>query len=78
MDKSVKVYGISTCPYCLRLKEFLKENKVEFEDVDVSVNREAAQEMMRKSGQMGVPVLDINGEIIAGFDKDKISQLLGL
>ncbi|MBU3933498.1 MAG: NrdH-redoxin, partial [Candidatus Omnitrophica bacterium] len=48
------------------------------ENIDVSANQQAAQEMTEKSGQMGVPVLDINGEIVVGFDKDKISQLLGL
>lgn len=78
MAKTVKVYSTPTCPYCVRAKQFLKENNIEFEDIDVSTNQQASQEMVDKSGQMGVPVLDINGEIIVGFDKDKISQLLGL
>ena len=78
MDNKVKVYSTPTCPYCIRTKQFLKENNIEFENIDVSANQEAAQEMTEKSGQMGVPVLDINGEIVIGFDKDKISQLLGL
>lgn len=78
MDKKVKVYSTSSCPYCTRLKEFLKEKNVEFEDVDVSANPQAAQEMTEKTGQMGVPVLDIAGEIIVGFDKDKITATLGL
>ncbi|UCB56424.1 MAG: glutaredoxin family protein [Candidatus Omnitrophota bacterium] len=78
MDNKVKIYSIPTCPYCIRAKQFLKENNIPFEDVDVSENQEAAQEMIDKSGQMGVPVLDINGEIVTGFDKDRISQLLGL
>ena len=78
MDNKVKVYSTPSCPYCIRLKQFLKENSIEFEDVDVSSNQQAGQEMIEKSGQMGVPVLDINGEIVVGFDKDKISQLLGL
>ncbi|MBU4140946.1 MAG: glutaredoxin family protein [Candidatus Omnitrophica bacterium] len=78
MDNKVKVYTTPTCPYCIRTKQFLKENNIEFENIDVSANQEAAQEMTEKSGQMGVPVLDINGEIVVGFDKDKISQLLGL
>ena len=78
MNKKVKVYSTTTCPYCIRTKQFLKENSVEFEDIDVSTNQQAAQEMIEKSGQMGVPVLDINGEIVVGFDKDKVSQLIGL
>ena len=75
---SLKIYSTPTCPYCKMAKEFLKENKVEFEDVDVSSNQNAAQEMISKSGQMGVPVLEIKGQIVVGFDKGRIKQLLGL
>lgn len=78
MDKKVKVYSTPTCPYCIRAKQFLKENNIEFEDIDVSANPQAAQEMTEKTGQMGVPVLDIDGEIITGFDQDKIKTILGL
>ena len=74
----VKVYSTPTCPYCKMAKEFLKEKNVQFEDVDVSSNQAAAQEMISKSGQMGVPILDINGQIVVGFDKARIKQLLGL
>jgi len=59
-------------------KEFLKKNNIQFENIDVGINRQASQEMMDKSGQMGVPVLDIDGEIIVGFDKDAISKALGI
>jgi glutaredoxin 3 len=76
--KNVKVYSTPTCPYCIRAKQFLKDNNIVFENVDVSSNQTAAQEMIQKSGQMGVPVLDIDGEIIAGFDKERIKQALGL
>ena len=72
----VKVYSNSTCPYCVTLKEFFKEHNIEFEDIDVSQDEKARDEMVEKSGQMGVPVIDINGEIVVGFDKEKISQLL--
>lgn len=72
----VKVYSTPTCPYCVTLKEFLKDNKIDFEDIDVSSDEKAADEMVKKSGQMGVPVADINGEIVVGFDKEKIKQLL--
>ena len=76
--KNVKVYSTATCPYCIRAKQFLKDNNIVFEDVDVSSNQSAAQEMIQKSGQMGVPVLDIDGQVIVGFDKEKIKQALGL
>jgi glutaredoxin len=56
----------------------LKQNNIKFEDVDVSKDSARAMEMVKKSGQMGVPVIDINGEIIVGFDKHKISELLGI
>ncbi len=78
MAKSVKVYSTPSCPFCIRVKEFLKDNGVEYEDIDVSVNQDKVQEMVQKTGQMGVPVLDIEGNIVIGFDKEKISQLLGL
>ncbi|MFH0826706.1 MAG: glutaredoxin family protein [Candidatus Omnitrophota bacterium] len=78
MDKNVKVYSTPTCPWCIRTKQFLKDNNIPFEDVDVSSNQQAAEEMVQKSGQMGVPVLDINGQMIVGFDKGKINSALGL
>ncbi len=75
---TVKVYSTPTCPYCHKLKEFLKQNKVEFQDIDVSRDRAAAMEMVQKSGQMGVPVADINGQIVVGFDQHTIAHLLNL
>lgn len=77
-NKKVKVYSTPTCPYCIRAKQFLKDSSVDFEDIDVSMNQQAAQEMIKRSGQMGVPVIDVNGEIIVGFDREKIKQTLGL
>ncbi len=78
MEKNVKIYSTPTCPWCARTKQFLKENNIAFEDMDISLNQAAAEEMIQKSGQMGVPVLDIGGEIILGFDKEKIKKALGL
>ncbi len=78
MNKKVKIYSTPTCPYCKGTKQFLNENNVDFEDIDVSSNQQAAQEMIQKSGQMGVPVLDIEGQIIVGFDKEAIVKALGL
>ena len=73
---TVKVYSTPTCPWCIRAKEYFKEKKVPFEDIDVSVNHEAAHEMITKSGQSGVPVIDIDGKIIVGFDKEAIDAAL--
>jgi glutaredoxin-like YruB-family protein len=78
MAKRVVVYSTATCPYCIRVKQFLNENNIAFENFDVSSDQQKAEEMIQKSGQMGVPVLDIDGEIIVGFDKEKIKQVLGL
>ena len=74
----VKIYSTPTCPYCKMAKQFLQENNIEFEDIDVASNQSAAQEMISKSGQMGVPVLEIKGQVVVGFDKAKIKELLGL
>lgn len=76
--KNIKVYSTPTCPWCIRLKQFLSENNVAFENIDVSSDQAAGEEMMRKSGQMGVPVLDIDGQIIVGFDRGRIKDILGV
>jgi len=78
MSKQVKVYSTPTCPYCIKTKKFLEDNNIDFEDVDVSANQAEAEEMVKKTGQMGVPVLDIEGEVIVGFDQDRIKAALGL
>jgi len=68
------VYSTSTCPYCTMAKRYLKEKGLEFEDVDVSQDRSRAAEMFSKSGQMGIPVLDINGKILVGFNRTAIDS----
>ena len=78
MAKNVKVYSTPTCPWCIRVKQFLKENNIAFEDYDVGTDHAKGEEMVNKSGQMGVPVIDIEGEIIVGFDKERIKAALGL
>ena len=78
MAKSVKVYSTPTCPYCKRVKQFLNDNNIAFENYDVSADQAKAEEMIQKTGQMGVPVIDIEGELIVGFDKEKIKQSLGI
>ena len=72
----VKVYSTPACPYCVMAKDFLKKNGVEYEDVDVSQDAAAAEEMIHKSGQTGVPVIEIDGEIIKGFDVREIKRVL--
>ena len=78
MSKNVKIYTTPTCPYCIRAKQFLKDNNIEFENVDISTNPDKAKEIVDKSGQMGVPVLDIEGQIIIGFDKEAIQKALNI
>lgn len=75
---NVTVYSTKTCPWCDRLKDYLKEKHVDFKVIDVGSNQEKAEEMVKKSGQMGVPVTDIDGAIIVGFDKEAVDKALGL
>ena len=74
----VKVYSTPTCPYCVRAKSYLKEKNVAFTHIDVASDQAGLQEMIKISGQMGVPVIVIDGEIIVGFDQSKIDKKLGL
>lgn len=78
----VTIYSTPTCGYCTLAKDFLQEKGVEYTEVDVSVDQQKAQEMVEKTGQMGVPVIIINKdgqeEILVGFDQVQLSNLLGL
>lgn len=73
---AVKVYSTPTCPWCTMVKKYLDSKNVVFEELDVSSDRNAAVEMVQKSGQRGVPVVDINGAIVVGFDQNEIDRLL--
>jgi glutaredoxin-like YruB-family protein len=77
-NMAVTVYSTNMCPWCVKAKEFLKQNNIAFEEKNVSENIESLQEMEDKSGQRGVPVIDINGTIIIGFDRDAIKAALKL
>jgi glutaredoxin-like YruB-family protein len=77
-EKKVKVYSTPTCAYCHALKNFFKENNIEFEEIDIAADEARRKEMVQKSGQMQVPVVDIGGEILLGFKKEKIKKLLNL
>lgn len=74
----VKVFSTPTCPYCVTLKEYLKERGVDFQDIDVAKDAQVRDEMIQKSGQMGVPVIEIDGQVVVGFNKEKINKLLNL
>lgn len=76
MAKNVIVYSTPSCPWCTKEKEWLKQNGIEFQDVDVSEDYEAATEMITKTGQRGVPVTDVDGTIIVGFDKEALKKAL--
>ena len=72
----IRIFSTPTCPYCVTLEEYLKDKGFEFEKIDVSQDQKALDEMAEKSGQMGVPVVEIDGQIIVGFDKEKINEIL--
>jgi len=74
----VTIYTTPTCVYCKMAKAFFKENNVVYEEKDVSTDTKSQEEMITKSGQMGVPVIDIEDKIIVGFDRDGISKLLNI
>lgn len=78
VQKNILVYSTPSCPYCLQLKAYLDEKKIKYTNFDVASDTAKAQEMIDKSGQMGVPVLDIDGKIIVGFDRAEIEKKLGL
>ena len=78
MADKITIYGTSHCPWCHKAREFLTEHKVKFTDINVEENEKAKKDMIKKSGQLGVPVIDINGKIIVGFDEKTIRKLLKL
>jgi len=75
---NVIVFSTPTCSFCNMAKKYFREKGIRFRDVDVSRDLSAARDMMRRSGQQGVPVIDIGGRIVVGFDRGKIDQYLGL
>lgn len=75
-NKQVIIFSTSTCTWCRKVKDYLKEKKVKFKEVDVARDQKAARDMVRKSGQQGVPQIWINNYPIVGFDKTKIDRML--
>ncbi len=76
--KPVAIYTTETCSYCKLAKEFFQKNKVEYQEYNVGTDLEKRQEMIEKSGQMGVPVITIDGEVVVGFNKPRLEELLGV
>ena len=74
----IRVFSAPSCAYCYTLKAFLDEHGFQYEDINVAEDPKAGEEMVQRSGQMGVPVIEIDGEIIVGFDRARICQLLGI
>ena len=74
----VKVYSTSSCPWCMKAKEFLKTNNISFKDINVGSDEKARKDMFEKSHQFGVPVIDISGEIIVGYDPARMKKILKL
>lgn len=75
---NILIYSTTTWPWCTKVKSYLDSKNMAYTDYDVAKDREKAIEMVNKSGQQGVPVLDINGTIVVGFDQNKIDKLLGI
>ncbi|MEX1112340.1 MAG: glutaredoxin family protein [Candidatus Andersenbacteria bacterium] len=75
---NVLIYSTPSCGWCVRAKEYFTENNVQYTEKDVAADETARNEMLQKSGQMGVPVIDIDGQIVIGFNQPKLAELLGL
>jgi len=73
---AIKLYTTPTCTYCRKAKKYFRENRISFTEHDVSKDQRRADEMMRKSGQMGVPVVDVHGKVIVGFNQPEIERAL--
>ena len=74
--KNVVVYKTQSCPWCHKVMDWLKEHNITFTSLDVGENKKALDDMIKKSNQMGVPVVDIDGTIIVGFNESKLKELL--
>jgi len=75
---NIKVYSTPGCPWCNVAKDFFKSHDINFQDIDVSINQKSAEEMIKKSGQMGVPVIEIDDKIVIGFNKPVLEEILGI
>lgn len=71
---AIKVYTLVGCPHCMALKEFLISKRIEFEDIDVEKNEDSAEDIIERTGQNGFPVIDLDGELIIGFDEEELNK----
>ena len=78
MAHDVKIYTTPSCVYCRMAKELFKKNNIEYQELDVAKDLKAREEMVKKTGQLGVPVIDIDGEIVIGFDEERLKKLLDI
>lgn len=78
MHKKIVVYSTPSCPHCSSAKRYFKELGIEFKEYDVSKNQSAAEKMVKKTGQMGVPVIEIGNQIVVGFNRNRIDKMLNL
>ena len=78
MAKEIKIYTTPSCVYCKMTKEFFAKNSVRYLELNVATDLKAREEMIQKSGQLGVPVTTVDGEVIIGFDQERLSKLLGV
>jgi len=78
MAKKVIIYSTPTCTFCKQTKAFFKEHNIKYKEIDVSKDEKGLEEMREKSGQMGVPVIDIYGKILVGFDEDQLKKELNI
>ncbi len=74
----ITIYSTPTCVYCKSLKEYFTEKNIKFQEIDVAENEKELEKMVAISGQMGVPVVDLDGEVVIGFDRARIDQILKL
>lgn len=73
---TIKIYSTPTCPWCVQAKAYFKSKNIAFEDIDVAQDQAKAQEMVKLSGQMSVPVIAIDDEVIVGFDQERIEEII--
>ena len=77
-QKEVKVYSTPTCPWCKKVKQFLNDNGIAFQDMNVAADKAAREDMVKKTRQMGVPVVEIEGDFIVGYDEARLKEKFGL
>ena len=78
MAHTVKIYTTPSCVYCRMTKDFFAANNIHYQELDVARDIEARNEMISKSGQFGVPVIEIDGKFVIGFDRQRLAELLGI